>query len=124
MRHFLTYILAFLIVLTLSACKKDASIIGVWEAPMQISILGTQTERETADGMTRFTFREDGTVIWETDMPEGKYPDTAQEFRYTLEGGTLTLISDDENSRVFQAEISQSQLKLEGRTDFLLTRVP
>ena len=114
--------------LLLCACgsaAKEPSLVGTWEGEMEVSILGQAAQdgpvSETAT--TRLTFREDGTCLWETSLPE-PYPSTAQAYNYAVEGDSLTLGIENGREETIPFSVSGDSLQLGGRfNDLLLTRV-
>ena len=114
--------LLFCLVL-LAGCTEDPGLTGTWEAEIQISVLGPETQ-EQRNGVTRFVFCSDGTGTWCTEISGGDYPQAVREFRYTQNGNVLTLTyGEEEVDTEFTMLLTGDSLKVENqRGSFDLVR--
>ena len=133
MKKLLGLVIISLLVLSLAACgeaqvEKDP-ILGAWEMPTQISILGVlpadSMQAQTLDATIHFEFNEDKTGRWLTIFDE-QYnrlvPDADVSFTYTLEGDKLVLSRESGQVNQFTVSFADNKLVLAGRVPMELER--
>ena len=132
MKKLISLVIISLLVLGLAACgeaqvDKDP-IVGAWEMPTQVQILGVSQDKpqgQTIDAITRFEFNEDKTGKWLTIVDEQyaqSVPDADVSFTYTLEGDKLVLSRESGQVNQFTVSFADNKLVLAGRATMELER--
>ena len=115
-------VLLLFLFFTVAGCS-NGDIVGVWEAEMEISVLGLD-KADSAASVLRFTFFEDGTGSQEQIIIDGTYPDIIRTFRYELDGSTLTLNYEDLQTEVFSIMFDSTSLQMDSnRINYQLMKV-
>ena len=123
MKHVTAFLVTLLLALSCTACSGGSTLVGSWEGPLELSVLGVGVEEPgTATETIRFTFSEDGTGSMEltSDFPLAELPYEA--FQYTAEADQLTLTFASGQTMAFAYSLNGNTLDLEGRADLTLTR--
>lgn len=123
MKRIAALLFTLLLVFAVAACGSEDTLIGTWEGPMELSVLGVGVEEPgTTVETIRFTFSEDGTGSLEltSDLILAEMP--YQSFRYTAEDDQLTLTLHNGQTTTFTYTLDGDTLTLEGRADLTLTR--
>ena len=123
MKHVTAFLVTLLLALSCSACGGGSTLVGSWEGPLELSVLGVGVEEPgTATETIRLTFSEDGTGAMEltSDLPLAEMP--YQSFQYTTDAEQLTLTLESGQTMEFTYHLDGDTLGLDGRADLTLTR--
>ena len=118
-------ILAALVLFCLGGCGAKDSIVGTWEAPVEMSVLGVGVESpQMVTSTVRFTFLEDGSGSMDVEAGE-EFPAAQRPFQYSTEGDQITLeYAEGASADVFTFTLKGDALSLVNqRGSFDLTRV-
>ena len=123
MKHVTAFLMTLFLLFSCTACGGEDTLIGTWEGPLEVSVLGESVQEPgTTTETIRFTFSEDGTGSMEitSDLILAEMP--YQSFQYTPDAEQLTLTLDNGQTMEFTYHLDGDTLSLDGRADLTLTR--
>ena len=100
-----------------AGCGAQSKLVGTWEAETQASVLGF----DISTGSVSFSFEKDGTGTMSGELGSTGLSSNS-DFTYTVEKDQLTLTFESGNTEVFTFVVEKDVLKLDGSTDFELTK--
>ena len=123
MKHVTAFLVTLLLALSCTACGGEDTLIGSWEGPLEVSILGEGIEEaKTSEGSILLTFGENNSAgLLYFPGPDLPVQDAIL-LQYTTEGDQLTLTFDSGQTMVFTYHLDGDTLNLDGRADLTLTR--